>query len=78
MRQAEQRARADGDEQADDRVGHNVLGEQRRRIRAEAEERCVAERDDAGVAEDQVERDGEEGHDGDVVEEQRLPRQEQP
>ena len=51
-RQAEQRARGDGDDQADDRIGQDVLGEQRRRVRAEAEERRVAERDDAGVAQD--------------------------
>ena len=77
-RQAEQRARGDRDDEADDRIGHHVLGEQRRRVRAEAEERGVAERDDAGVAEDEVERDREQGDDRDLVEEQRLRRQQQP
>jgi hypothetical protein len=33
-----------------------VLGEKSRDIGAEAEERRVPERDDAGIAEDQVER----------------------
>ena len=77
-RQAEERARGDRDDQADDRIGHHVLREQRRRVRAEAEERGVAERDDAGVAEDEVERDREQGDDRDLVEEQRLRRQQQP
>ena len=75
---AEQRAARDRDGQADQRIGHHVLGEQRRGVRAEAEERGVAERDDAGVAEDQVERDREQREDRDLVEQQRMRRQQQP
>jgi hypothetical protein len=55
-----------------------VLGEQRRGVGADAEEGGVAERDDAGVAEDQVEREREQGQDRDLVEEQRLRRERQP
>src|SRR5204862_1200181 len=76
--EAEQRARRDRDDQADDRIGHHVLREQRRRVRAEAEEGGVAERDDAGIAEDEIERDREQGDDRDLVEKQRLRRQQQP
>ena len=38
----------------------------------------MPERDDAGVAQDQVERDREQRQDRDLVEEQRVPRQHQP
>ena len=41
-------------------------------IGAEAEEGGVAERDDAGIAEDQVEREREQRQDRDLVEEQRA------
>ena len=67
---------ADGQADAADRASR--CGEQRRGVGAEAEEGGVAERDDAGVAEDQVERHGEQGDDGDLVEQQRVPRQQQP
>ena len=47
---------------AQHRLGHDaVLGQQRRRIGADAEEGGVTERDDAGIAEDQVEREREQG-----------------
>ena len=68
----------DRDGQADQRVGHHVLGEQRRGVGAEAEERGMAERDDAGVAEHQVERHREQRDDRDLVEQQRLRGQQQP
>ncbi|MNT94535.1 hypothetical protein D3C72_2362470 [compost metagenome] len=37
----------------------------------------MAERDDAGIAEDQVERDGEQRQDGDLGEDQHLRRQDE-
>ena len=52
----------------------DVLGEQRRRIGAHAEERGVTERDDAGVAQHQIEREREQRHDGDLVEQRRSAR----
>ena len=75
---AEHGAGTNGYGEADERIGHGVLGEQRRRVGAEAEERGVAKRDDAGIAEDEVERDREQGDDGDLVEQQRTARQQQP
>ena len=49
------------------RVGHHVLGEQRRGVGADAEERRVAERHDAGVTQDQIERHREQREDRDLV-----------
>ena len=49
-----------GDQQRQHRLGDDaVLGQQPGAIGADAEERGVAERDDAGIAEDQVERERE-------------------
>ena len=53
--------------EAEQRIGVDVLGEQAGGIGAEAEERRVAERDDAGIAQDQVEREREQREDGDLV-----------
>ena len=47
--------------QAQQRVAPAVLGHQSRGIGAEPEERGMAERDDAGIAEDQVERHRKQG-----------------
>ncbi len=71
--EAEQRrARRPPTARPSQRVGHHVLGEQRRGVGADAEEGRMAERDDAGVAEDQVEREREQRQDRDLVEQQRL------
>ena len=52
-----------------------VLRENSRHIGAEAEERRMTERDDAGVAEDEVERDREQAEDRDLGQDQVLARQ---
>ena len=51
-----QRAGDAGDDKAAERLAPAVHGEKSRGVRADAEERRVPERDDARVAEDQVER----------------------
>ena len=62
-----------GDEQRQHRLLDDaVLGEEARDIGAEAEERRVAERDDAGIAEQQVEREREQAEDRDLGEDQVL------
>ena len=76
--EAEQRRRADRGGHAEPGIGRQQLGAQGRAVRAEAEERGVAERHDAGVAEDQVEREREQREDRDLVEDEGLPRKEQP
>ena len=65
--QPEHQRRGDRDRQADQRIGHHVLGEQGRRVGAQAEEGGVAERHDAGVSEHQVQRHREQRHDRDLV-----------
>src|SRR3989441_6307330 len=52
----------------------SMLGGQARRIRADAEVRRVAERDDAGVAEDQVERQRKQRGDGDLARQLQIRR----
>jgi hypothetical protein len=74
---AQHRGAGDGHRQAHQRVGHHVLGEKRRGVGPEAEEGRVAERHDAGVAEDQVEREREEREDRDLVEQQRVAAREE-
>ena len=54
-----------------------VLGENSRHIGAEAEEGRVAERHDAGIAEDQVEREREQAEDRDLGQDQVLARQQE-
>jgi hypothetical protein len=68
----QQRRGDDRHPQADQRVGHHVLGEERGHVSPEAEEGRMAQRDDAGEAEDQVERHREQRQDGDLVEQQRM------
>ena len=64
---------ADGE--AQQRIAARVLREQAGGIRAEPEERGVTERHDAGVAEDEIERQREQRHDRDLVADQRLAGQ---
>ena len=65
------------DDQRQQRLGDDpVLGQQARGVGAEAEEGRVAERDDAGVAQDQVEREREQAEDGDLGEDQMPAGQE--
>ena len=64
--------------EAQPRVGEQVLREQRRGVRAGAEEGRMAERDDARVAEDQVERQREQREDRDLVQQQRVAGQRKP
>ena len=68
------RERGDGDRHGEpqQRVAEAVLGEQPRGVRADAEERRVAERDDAGVAQDEVEREREQRQDRDLVDQRRV------
>ena len=70
--EARQRREDERGDEADDRIGNAVLGEQARAVRTDAEERGVAERDDAGVAEDQVEREREQGDDRDLAQQQMV------
>ena len=70
--QAQQRGRRNADRQADQRVGHDVFGKQRRRITAQAEEGRVAQRDNAGVTQDDVQRNSEQRHDGDFIDDQGM------
>ncbi len=58
-----------GKQKSEKRVAEAVRGEQPGGIGAEPEKGGVAERNDAGIAEDQVEREGEEREDRDVVDE---------
>ena len=65
-RDAEQRGHHRRGDQLQERIGDAVFrAEDAGGIGAEAEERAVAERDDAGVAEDQIERQREEDVDQD-------------
>ena len=61
-----------GDDEPRERLAPAVHREEPRRVRADAEERGVAERDDAGVAEDQVEREREERRDQDLAAEHAI------
>jgi hypothetical protein len=63
-------ARAHG--QAHQRVGHHMLGKQRRAIGAHAKEGRMPQRDDAGVAQDQVQRQRKQRQDGDLVDQRRM------
>ncbi|MCY1543237.1 hypothetical protein D9M68_790450 [compost metagenome] len=54
------------------RVGVDVFGKQRRAVRPEAQEGRMAQGDDAGVAQDQVQRDRKQRDDGDLVDDQRV------
>ena len=61
--------------QAGQRVGRQVLGAQSRRVGADAEERRVAQRHDAGIPEDEIEREREQRDDGDLAHQRRLQGQ---
>src|SRR5438105_9075493 len=68
-------ARGDrGEHEAGERLAEVVLGEKSGGIRAEAEIRRVAERDDARVAEDEIERQREKRGDGDLAREREVAR----
>ena len=73
--QPEQRAQGRRDDQPQDGIDAEILGQQRRAIGAQSEEGRMAQRDDAGVSEDQVERNGEQGQDGQFVQQQEPPGQ---
>src|SRR6185503_3621986 len=63
-----------GGEKAGQGFSQVVLGEEPGAVRAEAEERGVAERYDPGVAEDQVERQREQRRDRDLAREREIAR----
>ena len=65
------------DQQADERLAPAVLGDDAGRVGAEPEEGGMAERDDARIAEDQVEREREQGGDGDLAREHEMVREQQ-
>src|SRR5690606_21236416 len=73
--QAEQGGQSGGGEQAQDRVDAEVLGQQRSTVGAKPEEGGMTERDDAGITEDQVQRDREQHQDGEFVQQQETARQ---
>jgi hypothetical protein len=76
--QPEQRRHAGGRRELQERLRHAELRAQDSRgIGAEPEERAVAERDDAGVAEDQVERQREQDEDQDARPERQVLRQQE-
>ena len=76
MTKAERHRGAAGDQQSQHRlVDDLMLGQQRGSVGAEAEKRRVAERDDAGIAEDQIEREREQSEPGDLGEDEMLVRQ---
>ena len=60
------------DQQARERLAPAGLGDEPGGIGAEAEERGMAERDDAGIAEDQIEREREQRRDGDLARERQI------
>ena len=65
-----------GDQQGQHRlVDDSVLGQQRGGIGAEAEKGGMAERDDAGIAEDQIERKREQAEPGDLGQDEMPARQ---
>src|SRR5207249_2729534 len=71
-------ARGDrGEHEAGERLAEVVLGEKPGGIRTEAEIRRVAERDEAGIAEDEVERQREKRGDGDLACEREVARRHQ-
>ena len=57
-----------------ERLAPAALGDEARGVGAEAEERGVAERDDAGVAEDQIERQREQRGDRDLARQHQIVR----
>ena len=63
-----------GKQEPGQRLAPAGLADQSGRIGAEAEEHRVAERDDAGIAEDQVDRDGEERGDRDLAGQRQIGR----
>ncbi len=64
-------------QQTQERIGHHQLGKQRRRIRAHAKESSMPERHNAGVTQNQIQRQGEQGDDGNLVDDQRVVGQQQ-
>ena len=65
-----------GDEQCQHRlVDDFVLGKQRGGVGAEAEKGGMPQRDDAGIAEDQIEREREQAEPGDLGEDEMTLRQ---
>ncbi len=66
------------DQQRQHRLVDDVMQRQQaRRIGADAEERRVAERDDAGIAQDQIEREHEQREPGDLGQDQVAVREQQ-
>ena len=78
---AQHRRDQHGDQQAQHGIGVQVFGKQGRGVSAHAKKRRMAQRHDAAVAQNQIERHGEQGNDGDFADEQRMsghqPRQRQ-
>ncbi len=75
-REPEQHGGGTRREQSRERLGDDgVLGEEPRRVGAEAEEGGVPQRDDAGIAQDQIEREGEKAEDGDLGQDEVLAGQ---
>ena len=72
--EAQHRRDDDGDRQAGVRIGRHQLAEDAGGIGARAEEGGMAQRDDAGIAQDQIEREREQGEDRDLVQQQVLAR----
>ena len=67
-----------GHQQRKHRLGDDaVLGQERAGIGAQTEEGGMAERDDAGIAENEVEREREQGEPGDLGEDQVPPGQQE-
>ena len=62
---------------AEDRIAGNLQREQPGGIGADAEEGGVTERQDAGMAENEIEREGEKAENGDVVDEQQPAREDE-
>ena len=75
--EAQHRGDRDRERQSRQRIAGDVLGKQARRVGAGAEEGGMTQRDDAGVAQDQVEREREQRKDRDLVQDQILARRHQ-
>ncbi len=74
--EAERCRREAARDEPEERIARDVLREEPRRIGTEAEKGGMAERNDAGIAEDEIEGDREQADDGDLVENEMAFREE--
>ena len=71
-REAEEASHEAGENEPDERIADATARQNRRAIGADSEKRGMAERENAGIAEDQIERHREQAGDQDFIDQQRA------